>query len=172
MALFGSLSTVRAQLVAAPVFTAAFDYIERCLTAGTAEHQRLLGIALDATERVELSHGAFALEQAYYPKPPAEGRWEGHREYIDIQVIATGRELMELTDTGNLLTDEDFTPERDLIFFNAYANGSVLVADTGAVAVFFPIDAHKPSLAAPGERVVVRKTVVKIPVVAATSTSA
>lgn len=173
MAVLGSLSTVRAQLAATPAFTAAFAYVERCLTPGSAEHSRLLAVPLDATGRVELDHGAFALEQAYYPKQPVQGRWEAHREYVDVQVIVAGREQMELTDTGNLVVDEDFTPGRDLIFFQPYANGSVFVADTGAVAVFFPVDAHKPSLAAPGEaQVVVRKTVVKIPVSAAVAVSA
>ncbi len=169
MAVFGSLSTVRAQLAATPAFNAAFAYVDRCLTAGTLENRRILAVANGATERVELEHGVFALEQAYVPKPPMQGRWEAHLEYIDIQVIVTGRELMELTDTGNLTVDEDFTPARDLIFFQSYSNGSVLTADTGAVAVFFPIDAHKPSLANAGETKVVRKTVVKVPVSAASA---
>lgn len=172
MAVFGSLPTVRAQLAASPAFSAAFDYVARCLSPESEEHRRILDVANGATERVELSHGMFALEQAYVAKPREQGRWEAHREYIDIQVIVTGRELMELTDTGNLVVDEDFTPGRDLIFFQPYANGSALVAEAGAVAVFFPIDAHRPSLALGPTGDLVRKTVVKVPVSAAASASA
>lgn len=172
MAVLGSLSTVRAQLAATPAFTAAFAYVERCLTPGSEEHARILAVDLDETRRVELDHGMFALEQSYFAKPPLQGRWEAHREYVDIQVIVAGRELMGLTDTGELTIDEDFTPGRDLMFFHAFDNGSTFVAETGAVAVFFPIDAHKPSLAAGPQGELVRKTVVKVPVAAATPASA
>lgn len=168
MAVYGSLSTARAQLAATPALVDAFAYVQRCLTPGSAEHRRIAAVATGATERVELSHGMFALEQAYVAKPPAQGRWEAHREFIDIQVIVEGRELMELTDVANLAVDEDFTPGRDLIFFKAFAGGSTLAAETGAVAVFFPVDAHKPSLAAGPQGDLVRKTVVKVPVIAAT----
>ncbi len=172
MAVFGSLSTVRAQLAATPALAAAFAYVERCLNPDSEEHRRLLLLPVDATERVELGHGVFALEQAYYGKVREHGRWEAHRDHVDIQVIVAGRELMELTDVGNLAVEEDFTPGRDLIFFKPFADGSVLVADTGVIAVFFPVDAHKPSLAVAGSPDLVRKTVVKVPVSAATPTAA
>lgn len=165
MALFGSLTTVRAQLAPAPAFALALDYVQRCLTPGTPEAARLAAVALDATERVELGDGVFALEQAYVAKPPAQGRWEAHKAHIDVQVVVSGRELMGVTEVSRLTVAEDHRPERDLLFFAAFEAGSTLRVAAGEVAVFFPADGHMPSLA-DGEPGVVRKTVVKVPVAA------
>ncbi|MFA6961571.1 MAG: YhcH/YjgK/YiaL family protein [Opitutaceae bacterium] len=164
MALFGSLATVRTQLAGSPSFQRTLAYVEEMLLPGSPAHQRLLAVPVGETERVELGDGVFALEQAYTAKPPAEGRWEAHRVYIDVQVIVTGDELMEVTDVSRLTIAEDLTPAKDLLFFNGYADGSVLRMRTGELAVFYPVDAHKPSLAAGTPPALVRKTVVKVPV--------
>lgn len=166
MALFGSLSTVRAQLAASPAFDLAFDYVGRALTPGTPEAARIAAVLVGETTRVELGEGVFALEQAYVAKPPAEGKWEAHERFIDVQVIVVGRELMGLIDVGALTLSDDQREKRDLMFFAAHDGGSTLRAGAGDVAVFFPVDAHKPSLA-DGEPATVRKTVVKVPVTGA-----
>jgi biofilm protein TabA len=165
MALFGSLSTVRAQLAAAPAFRRAFDYVQLCLTQGTPEAARLAAVPVGATERVELGGGVFALEQAYRSKPAAQGRWEAHQDHIDVQVIVSGRELMGVTEVTGLTMAEDCRPARDLMFYAAFAEGSTLRVRAGELAVFYPADGHMPSLA-DGEPAVVRKTVVKVPVAA------
>ncbi len=164
MALFGSLATVRAQLAGSPSFERTLAYVEEILRPGSAAHQRLQAVPMGETERVELGDGVFALEQAYVAKPVVEGRWEAHRVYIDVQVIVTGDELMEVTDVSRLQVEEDHTPAKDLLFFKGYPDGSVLRMRTGELAVFYPVDAHKPSLAAGQPASVVRKTVVKVPV--------
>jgi len=163
MALFGSLETLRAQLATTPSFERAFAYVEDCLRPGSAAHQRLQAVKLGDTERVELGDGVFALEQAYLAKPRAEGRWESHYAYIDVQVIVEGDELMEVTDVKRLTIAEDLTPAKDLLFYRPFDDGSVLRVKAGEAAVFFPVDAHKPSLAV-GTPSLVRKTVVKVPV--------
>jgi len=163
MALFGSLKTLRSQLATTPAFQRAFAYAEECLSAGSPASKRLHAVATGQTERIELGDGVFALEQAYDSKPRGEGRWESHHAYIDVQVIVEGDELMEVTDVKRLKIDEDFTPAKDLLFYQSFADGSVLRMKAGEAAVFFPIDAHKPSLAV-GSPALVRKTVVKIPV--------
>ncbi len=163
MALFGSPETLRAQLATTPSFERAFAYVEECLRPGSAANQRLQAVKAGDTERVELGGGVFALEQAYDSKPRAAGRWESHYAYIDVQLIVTGEELMEVTDVKRLEIAEDFTPAKDLLFYQPFDDGSVLRMKAGEAAVFFPVDAHKPSLAV-GSPSLVRKTVVKVPV--------
>ncbi len=165
MALFGSLSTVRAQVKACPAFDLAFDYVERCLRAGSPEAARIAAIPGGATERVELGEGVFALEQAYESKPVAEGKWEAHERYLDVQVIIAGREQMGVVEVSGLRLTEDYRAERDLMFFAAAEPAAILKVRQGGVAVFFPADGHMPSLA-DGAPALVRKTVVKIPVAA------
>jgi biofilm protein TabA len=164
MALFGSLDTVRTQLAGSPSFQTALAYVEEILRPGSEAHQRLLAVATGDTGRVELGGGVFALEQAYIAKPPAEGRWEAHRAHIDVQVIVSGDELMEVTAVSRLTVAEDHTPAKDILFFEQNPDGSVLRMRTGELAVFYPADAHKPSLAAGESVALVRKTVVKVPV--------
>lgn len=163
MAVVGTLSVVRAQLAPASHFAPAFVYLARALAPGSAEHARILAVPAGETLRVELGGGAFALEQAYRSKPRAEGRFESHRAYVDLQAMVAGEELMELADVARLAVQEDFTAERDVLFYCDYAATSVLRVAAGEVAVFFPADGHMPSLAA-GAPALVRKTVVKVPV--------
>jgi YhcH/YjgK/YiaL family protein len=164
MAIFGSLATVRAQLAHAAHFQTAFDYLNDVLRPGSPGQSRILAVVEGTTERVELSGGAFALEQAYLTKPRDKGFFESHRAYIDVQVIVSGEELMEVADVAKLTVGEDFTPAKDLIKYQMFGAASVLRLRAGEVAVFFPIDGHMPSLAVTSPALL-HKTVVKIPVI-------
>ncbi len=162
MAVFGSLSTVRAQLARDPRFSAAFDYLAEALAPGSAAHRRIGAVAVGATDRVELSGGSFALEQAYLSKPRAEAFLESHRKYIDVQAVVAGEEIQEVVDIGRMTVDAPYNPERDLIKYLDFRDTSLLSAREGLVAVFFPVDGHISR--ASGPAVLVRKTVVKVPV--------
>jgi biofilm protein TabA len=163
MAIFGSLETVRAQIKHSPALTSAFAHAERCLTPGTDENKRLMALAPDASGRVELEHGAFALEQCYLTKPGDQVCWESHKVYLDVQAVIAGDEVMEVADVTDLSVSEDLTPEKDVIFHHPYAAASRLRAGKGFVAIFFPVDGHRPGLAVDSPAPV-RKVVVKVPV--------
>ncbi len=164
MALFGSLATVRFQLAHAAYFEAAFAYLDEVMRPGSAGFKRILGIEAGKTERVELSGGSFALEQAYLTKPRDQGFFESHRAYIDLQVIVSGEELMEVADVAKLAVDEDFTPGKDLIKYRMFDGASVVRVGAGEAAVFFPVDGHMPTLAVKAP-VLLHKTVIKVPVI-------
>ncbi|MDI1320374.1 MAG: YhcH/YjgK/YiaL family protein [bacterium] len=162
MAVFGSLSAVRGQLAHDPRFAAAFDYVAQALDAAAAVRRRIGGVAPGTTDRHELAGGAFALEQAYLSKPRAEAFLESHRKFIDVQVVVAGEEIQEVVDIARLTVDAPYNPERDLIKYLDCKDTSRLSAREGLVAVFFPVDGHiSRASAAP---VLVRKTVVKVPV--------
>lgn len=164
MALFGSLATVRRQLALTPAFEAGLAYVEACLTAGSPEAARIGAMQAGDGRTVELANGVFAMEQAYVTRPRAEGRWEAHKRYIDIQLIVGGEELMEVADVGTLVVTEDLTPAKDVLFFAEFDRASVLRVGAGELTVFFPVDAHMPCVRVGGEGQLVRKTVVKVPV--------
>lgn len=163
MAIIGRLSTLRKQLAHLRAFDAALAHAEEIMTPGSAAHERLLRIAVGATERIDLAGGAFALEQVYLSKPSPEIRWESHRQYIDLQLVVMGRERMEVTEASTLKVEDDRTPGADVILYAAQAPATVLQVGPGEGAVFFPEDAHRPSLA-DGQPSEIRKLVVKIPV--------
>ncbi len=162
MALFGTLAAVRDQCGRLPEFRAALAYAAEALTPGSAAQGRILALAEGATHREELPDGAYAVEMAYRTKSRAEGFFETHRRYIDVQVLVAGEELMEVAPVSRLPMSQPYDAARDLIRHADYAGGSVLRLAAGEVAVFWPVDAHMPALAA-ARAALVRKTVVKVP---------
>ncbi|MFA5264997.1 MAG: YhcH/YjgK/YiaL family protein [Opitutaceae bacterium] len=163
MAISGSLSTVRSQTAAHVSFQKTFSYLDEALRVGTSANKRLLAVPIGDSQRVELGDGIFALEQAYLTKSPAEGRWESHLKFIDVQVIVSGEERMGLCETSRLDIDENLTPAKDLIFYKSSDQGSTLLMKAGDVAILFPPDGHMPGIQV-AQPVAVRKIVVKVPV--------
>jgi len=163
MAIFGSLSTVRAQTVAQPKLRAALDYVEKILRRDSPERARIDALAVGETKRADLGNGMVAIESAYLSKARPDCFFESHRKFIDVQAVIEGAEIMEVAEVSRLTVTQPFIEERDFIKYADCADASVLRADAGVVALFFPADGHMPSLAA-GQPALVRKTVVKVPV--------
>lgn len=164
MALFGSLSTVRAQSPRTPAFAAAWAYLDELARPGTPVQTRVAALAAGASDKRELPAGVFAIEQAYETKPRAEGFFEAHRKYIDIQVIVSGHETMEVADLARAQVREAYQETRDLTVFADVTGASLLRLKAGDAAVFFPADVHMPSLRTDAQAVLVRKVVLKLPV--------
>jgi len=164
MALFGSLSTIRAQLIRRSVFDLSFAYLDDALRPGTIANKRVMAVALGESNRIELGEGAFSLEQAYNTKLRADGRLESHLKYIDIQVLLAGEEFIEVAEISTLKLSENLTPEKDVIFYHdSRATSPLRLSGLGATAVFFPSDGHMGGLAIAGPSPV-RKIVIKAPV--------
>ena len=164
MAIFGPLPTVSAQLAVDPRFAAAFRYVADLLDPRSVAYQRIHKIAAGVTEKLVLDGGAFALEQVYQAKPRADVFLESHRKYIDVQVIVAGAERMEVIDISRLKESQTYLEERDLIKYADTTATSHLRMDAGNVAIFFPVDGHLSTLNPEAGPVLVRKSVVKVPV--------
>jgi len=163
MAIFGSLPSVRDQSPGWPAFARAFAYLDQLLSPGSEANRRLLALEAGRTFRVELGDGLHAIEQAYLTRTHAEGRWESHLAHVDLQVIVSGEESIEVAAAASLARTEDLTPAQDVIFLAPAASPAVLRLAAGSAAVLFPPDAHLAGLRVAGP-VLVHKTVVKVPV--------
>lgn len=161
MALWGTVKTLRQQLINNSRFSVALDYLEKVQTAGTEENDRVMHVPAGEMNRVELAEGVFALEQAYVGKPRSAGRWEAHDRHIDLQAIVAGPERMDVTGRAGLVVNEDKLAESDVCFMDDTDDASVWTVRPGEVAVFFPSDAHMPSLAV-GAPIQIQKTCVKV----------
>lgn len=166
MAWFGAFSRWRIQVEGAAEFAPVVAYVAEVLTPGTEAHARLLARAAGETGRVELGGGCFALEQAGPTRARSAGGFESHRRHVDVQVVVTGVEGMEVAEVARLRVDRPYDAERDLIGYADPGRARTLEVRAGDVAVFYPEDGHRPSLRVPGEPEFVRKTVVKVPVLA------
>jgi YhcH/YjgK/YiaL family protein len=109
--------------------------------------------------RHELEPGIIALPQGYLTKPRSEGRWEAHRQFIDIQYVITGREVMGWAPVVSLAPDTAFDAEKDVGFYTG--TGDFMTVQQGMFALFMPQDAHMPCLSA-DQAEPVRKIVVKV----------
>jgi len=163
MACFGPWTSVRDRCGRQPSFAAAFAYVAEVMAPGAAAHARITALPAGASHRHELAGGAYAMEMAYLTKPRAEGFFETHRRYIDIQVVVEGDEIMEVAPAGTLGLAQPYDAAKDFTRHTDAHAPSVLRVAAGHAAVFWPEDAHMPSLTV-GRPALVRKTVVKVPV--------
>ncbi len=101
--------------------------------------------------------------QEYVTRTQAEGKFENHRDEVDIQLIVEGEELVQVADTASLKQTKDDFAAHDIAFYadpTATPNGLVLHA--GDIIVLFPEDAHKPCLDTDGKHNV-KKLILKVP---------
>lgn len=86
---------------------------------------------------------------------------EIHRNYLDVQYLHQGREIMaSAVDCGNNPIAQKYDPERDIQFYQAVANENEFRCVAGNFAVFFPEDCHRTTIFDGTETI--RKVVVKI----------
>jgi len=118
----------------------------------------------DLPARVEIDGKAvFALVQAYETAPAGETvKCEAHRQYLDIQYIVSGEEMMGWAPLDALGSLTAYNPDKDVLFGEVPSSALTPVqVRAGHAAVFFPEDAHAPKLAV-GTPCAVRKIVIKV----------
>lgn len=103
----------------------------------------------------------FVLIQGYAPKSLEQGKCEAHKNYIDIQYVIEGEEMMGYmpAENGQVLEAYDETKDR---WFMKWA-GDLISFEKGMIGIFFPEDGHMPGLKAEGCQYV-KKAVVKVKV--------
>ncbi len=97
--------------------------------------------------RYDVDDKFFYLVSEYETKAPHECRFEAHKRYVDIQYIVKGEECIAVTASAFLSESEPYDPQKDIVFFNEPKMAKMLVLREGEYEVFYPKDAHKPSIA-------------------------
>ena len=161
MAIFGPAFELKDQWPAGAVWEEARKMVMRYLTEGSEERSRVFSRLEGESVKLDVSESLFLIEEAYLTRESSGVRWEAHREWADVQVILAGRERMEVARVGNLSLEEDLSPQRDMQYFESHEGGSVLCLEPGDVAIFLPVDGHRPGLQVDGPDLV-RKLVVKV----------
>lgn len=130
-------------------FAEAFDFLKK------AVDEKL------PVDRYEIDgEKVFAFIQEYTSKQ--ESSFEAHKNYIDIQFIVYGTEVIYSADLNKLSVKTPYSAEKDIMFLNDYDKASKLVLSDGEYGIFFPWDAHKPGLCLDGKTGEVKKIVVKV----------
>lgn len=111
------------------------------------------------TQELEGKHLYVAVSE-YKAKEKADTRYESHRKYIDIQYVIQGEEIIGHTSLDNVKVVEPYNEEKDIAFYE-YDGGDYSTATPKNFFIFFPDDAHRPSISA-GDTTMVKKLVVKV----------
>jgi biofilm protein TabA len=102
----------------------------------------------------------YAMVSSYETKGREESKYEAHRKYIDIQYLASGREIAWWTPVAGLKPCQEYGDAGDAVLFPT-GDGTPLLLGGGRFAVFFPQDAHMPCCRVEKPETV-RKIVVKV----------
>lgn len=108
-----------------------------------------------------LGEEMFALVQTYETRKLEDCRIEGHRKYSDLQYIAEGNEYIYWNPAEELETEEDRTPDEDILFYAGRITKGCTRLTKGMFGFYLPSDGHMPC-AAVEECSPVKKIVFKI----------
>jgi YhcH/YjgK/YiaL family protein len=91
-------------------------------------------------------------------------KWEAHHKYIDLQYVIKGQEKMGIAPISTAKPIGEFDDKKDVGFYTSLAKTEkYYVAKPGTFFLFFPSDAHRPSIKIKGFNTD-KKLVVKIKV--------
>ena len=103
----------------------------------------------------------FLLVTRYATRPGSEIPFEAHRDYIDIQWIVAGQEIIGCAATGELEVLKPYQP--DIVELADPPEFTEVKLSQGMFTIFYPTDAHKPCCDFDGQHQV-HKLVVKVKV--------
>lgn len=148
--IFDSVKNLNRYAALAPEVWAKIEAFTRSVTPATPKgRQKLDGDMLMADVN------------SYNAKPLADGRYENHRRYVDLQLMLEGAETVYLTDVEGLELVEDKYAEKDCAFYRYTAGtGYALPFKAGEFAIFYPGEAHLPGRG--DDNAALRKIVFKI----------
>lgn len=96
----------------------------------------------------------------YKTKDEDDRFWEGHKSYIDVHVVFSGREGINLNFSKNLDFIE-FIEKDDFLSFSGEKNSTVILEE-GDFLICYPEDIHMTCLKVCGESSYVKKAIYKV----------
>ena len=90
------------------------------------------------------SNNVFAIITENPTKDFDSAKWESHRNYIDLHLVISGEEKIGVADIEKLAVTMPYDASKDLI--NYFGDGNFYTAVPGTFFLFFPSDAHRPSI--------------------------
>ena len=134
-------------------FEKAFDFIKKAL----AENLSVGKYEIDGKN-------LYASVQEYTSKLESEAKAEAHKNYIDIQFIISGAEVIEGFDIDKATPKSEYNDIKDVIFYLDNDNATKGILSANEYGIFFPHDVHKPGMCRGGKQDTVKKIVVKVKV--------
>jgi YhcH/YjgK/YiaL family protein len=112
---------------------AGFEFLEKT---------NLAGLSLGKHE-ID-GNSLYALVSAAPSRAPEAGQFESHQNYIDIQYLVTGEEIIGVTTLDKLSVVKPYDSAKDIAFYAVPATYQKIEMHPGSFAVFFPEHGHLP----------------------------
>ena len=103
----------------------------------------------------------YAIVQEAATKDYDKTAFESHLNYIDLQYVIRGEEMMGRTPVDSVKVDKPYNEKADIAFYTG--DGKIFTVKENSFLLFFPGEAHRPNIT-PGGNKVVKKIVIKIKV--------
>ena len=119
-------------------------------------------VASLAPGRYEINDCVFVNVEEY--APGENSLFEAHRDYIDLQLLVTGDEEIDVIHIDDALAEKDYDASIDAGFYREKDGASIakLFLYPGSFAVFEPRDPHRPGVKFSADKV--KKLIFKIKV--------
>lgn len=99
--------------------------------------------------------------QEYDTDGNVEKPYESHKKYVDIQLLLSGEEIMQVTDINRLQVSVPYDEDKDCVLYYPSDNKSGVVLRPGSVMILYPKDGHR-TIALNGNPCKVKKLVGKV----------
>lgn len=138
--------------------------------ANLSDNMRVALNFLSSVDPLELAEGrididgdkVFGFSQRYETKPATDVLYEAHRDYVDIQCMIAGSEMMGWTPVDQLTITQEYKKEGDCLLGSPSASYAQVPFHAGQVMILQPSDAHGPGIAFDSTPKEVRKIVLKV----------
>lgn len=99
--------------------------------------------------------------QEYETKVNPSKHFESHVKYVDVQVLISGEETLQVVDVNRLRVEEPYDEVKERILYYATTEAASIVLRSGTFVVLYPKDAHR-TIAFNGNPGKVKKIVGKV----------
>ncbi|KGK86450.1 YhcH/YjgK/YiaL family protein [Clostridium sp. HMP27] len=132
-----------------------------------------MSLAIEYLERIDLESledgkysidgdDVYAVVSTYMTREHNESKYENHRNYIDIQCLICGEELVFCNQSYTMERDGDYNTINDKLNFKDKSGEITIHLKPGLASIFYPNDAHKACCKIGDEPKQVRKLLIKV----------
>jgi len=104
----------------------------------------------------------YYMVQDYESRLRENCKLEAHKNYVDVQWIIKGEEIIGLVKPEGLTIKDDYNPEKDVMFYNFPEILNEVVLTSGSYVVILPEEAHMPCCSINDKPANVKKVVIKV----------
>lgn len=94
----------------------------------------------------EIGPDEFVNVMEYDTKARKDACYEAHKKYVDIQMVISGAELIEVAPVSTLAATCDFNEQDDFALYSNEQIGDQYLLTPGKFIAVMPADGHMPSL--------------------------